>query len=161
MFSTIASTVIYPKLIEERLSKKGVIAFLWGVGITLLLFVVGYLLLKPLGKPVIGLLFGDKYKGVIELVPRYVLALIPLAVHLQITNYKGAIGSWVEGVWLWIVLGGYYFSLELSSSTLTSYLWAIFKFHLVMAPISFFLLYLRYRKSSDIRILPNNRSHAG
>lgn len=161
MFSTIASTVVYPKLIEERLSKKGVIAFLWGIGITLLLFVVGYLLLNPLGKPVIGLLFGDKYKGVIELAPRYVLALIPLAVHLQITNYKGAIGSWVEGVWLWIVLGGYYLSLELSSSTLTSYLWAIFKFHLVTAPISFFLLYLRYRKSSDIRILPNNRSHAG
>ncbi len=149
MFSTVASAVVYPKLVEERLSNKGVIAFLWGVGIALLLFVTGYGFLKLFGEPVVGLLFGDKYRGVVGLVPAYVLALIPLAVHLQVTNYKGAIGGWIEGMWLWIVLGGYYLSLELFSSTLHSYLWAIFIFHLVTAPLSFFILYLRHNKGKN------------
>ncbi len=152
MFSTVASTVVYPKLVEERLNKKGLVAFLWGIGITLALFATGYILLIPFGKPVVGLLFGDKYKGVIELVPVYALALIPLALHLQVTNYKGAIGSWIEGGWLWVVLAGYYLSLELSSSTLNSYIGAIFKFHLITTPLSFFILYLRFRKLQRVTL---------
>lgn len=145
MFSTVASAVVYPKLVEERLSRKGIIAFLWGVGITLILFASGYIFLNLIGKPVVLLLFGDKYTGVTGLVPLYALALIPLALHLQITNYKGAIGGWIEGIWLWIVLGGYFISLETFSSSFNSYLWAIFIFHLATAPLSGVILYLRHK----------------
>lgn len=145
MFSTVASTVVYPKLVEERLNRKGIIAFLWGIGITLILFASGYMFLNLLGKPVVLLLFGDKYTGVTGLVPLYALALIPLALHLQITNYKGAIGGWIEGGWLWLVLGGYYLYLEVFSSSFHSYLWAIFIFHLATAPLSGVILYLRHK----------------
>lgn len=149
MFSIIASTVVYPKLVEERLSRKGITAFLWGVGITLILFASGYIFLNLLGKPVVGLLFGDKYTGVAELVPLYVLALIPLALHLQVTNYKGAIGGWAEGIWLWLVLGGYYVSLEMFSSSVHSYLYAIFLFHAVTAPLSAVILYIRHKGKTN------------
>ena len=157
MFSTVASAVIYPKLVEERLSRKGITAFLWGVGITLLLFASGYVFLNLLGKPVVLLLFGDKYTGVTGLVPLYALALIPLALHLQITNYKGAIGGWIEGGWLWFVLGGYYLYLEKFSSSIYSYLWAIFIFHLATAPLSGLILYLRHRGkvNEDLDIKPS------
>jgi len=143
-FSMIASAVVYPKLIEERLNKKGLLAFLWGLGITVILFLSGYAFLKLFGKPVVGLLFGDKYHGVIELVPVYACSIIPLAVHLQIANFKGAIGGWVEGAWLWLLLAGYYLSLTLFSSAVHSYLQAIFIFHLIAAPLSFILLYFRH-----------------
>ena len=145
-FSMIASAVVYPKLIEERLSRKGVFAFLWGIGITIILFLSGYAFLKLFGKPVVGLLFGDKYHGVIELVPVYASSIIPLAIHLQIANFKGAIGGWVEGAWLWLLLAGYYLSLTLFSSSVHSYLQAIFVFHMITAPLSFIILYLRHRQ---------------
>lgn len=149
MFSTVASAVVYPKLVEEKLSKKGIIAFLWGISITLILFASGYIFLNLIGKPVVLLLFGDKYTGVTGLVPLYALALIPLALHLQITNYKGAIGGWIEGGWLWFVLGGYYLYLEKFSSSFNSYLWAIFIFHLTTAPLSGIILYLRHKKRTS------------
>ena len=157
MFSTVASAVVYPKLVEERLSRKGITAFLWGVGITLILFASGYIFLNFLGKPVVLLLFGDKYTGVTGLVPLYALALIPLALHLQITNYKGAIGGWIEGGWLWFILCGYYLYLEKFSSSLYSYLWAIFFFHLATAPLSGLILYLRHRGkvNEDLDIKPS------
>ena len=157
MFSTVASAVVYPKLVEERLSRKGITAFLWGVGITLILFASGYIFLNLLGKPVVLLLFGDKYTGVTGLVPLYALALIPLALHLQITNYKGAIGGWIEGGWLWFILCGYYLYLEKFSSSLYSYLWAIFFFHLATAPLSGLILYLRHRGkvNEDLDIKPS------
>jgi O-antigen/teichoic acid export membrane protein len=147
LFSTVASSVVYPKLVEERFSKKGVKAFFWGVGITLFLFAGGFAGLKLFGKPVVGLLFGPKYAGVVALAPLYVLVLIPLALHLQVTNYKGAIGGWTEGIWLWIILGGYCLSLVSFSSTLHSYLEAIFFFHLAATPISFIVLYLRHKSA--------------
>jgi O-antigen/teichoic acid export membrane protein len=146
MFSIVASTVIYPKLVQEKMSKRGISAFLWGIGITLLLFIPGGIFLKLFGKPVVGLLFGDKYTGVVGLVHLYAFALIPLAIHLQVTNYKGAIGGWIEGIWLWLVLGGYYLSLELFSHSINSYLHAIFLFHAIAAPLSFIILYFRHRK---------------
>jgi O-antigen/teichoic acid export membrane protein len=146
MFSTVASAVVYPKLVEERFGRKGVISFLWGVGLTLCLFASGYVFLKVFGKPFVGLLFGDKYAGVTSLVPLYTLSLIPLALHLQVTNYKGAIGGWAEGIWLWLLLGGYYVSLELFSHSINSYLHAIFLFHAIAAPLSFIILYFRHRK---------------
>jgi O-antigen/teichoic acid export membrane protein len=145
MFSTVASTVVYPKLVEERFSKKGVSAFLWGISISLLVFASAGIFLKLFGKPLIGILFGDKFTGVIELVPFYALSLIPLALHLQVTNYKGAIGGWIEGTWLWAVLGGYYLTLEMFSSSLTSYLYAIFLFHIITAPASALILYFRHK----------------
>jgi len=153
MFSTVASTVVYPKLVEEKLSKKGITSFLWGVAITILLFASGYVFLILFGKPVVGLLFGDKYTGVIGLVPLYTLSLIPLALYLQVTNYKGAVGGWIEGVWLWIVLGGYYLSLEIFSHTMHSYLQAIFFYHLIITPLSFIILYLRHKDKKGQRIL--------
>lgn len=149
MLSTVASTVVYPKLVEEKLNKKGIIAFLWGVGITILLFVCGYFFLVILGKHVIELLFGDKYLGTVDLVSSYVLALVPLAIHLQVTNYKGAIGGWIEGAWLWLLLGGYYVSLEIFSSSVHSYLWAIFFFHAIMTPLSALILYFRHKEKAN------------
>ncbi|MFA6054910.1 MAG: oligosaccharide flippase family protein [Thermodesulfovibrionales bacterium] len=145
MFSIVASTVIYPKLVEEKLSKKGISAFLTGVLITIFLFTSGYVFFKFFEKPVILLLFGNKYAGVIGLVPLYILALVPLALHLQVTNYKGAIGGWTEGIWLWIVLGGYYCALEIYSSSFTSYFYAIFLFHAITAPLSAVILYFRHK----------------
>jgi O-antigen/teichoic acid export membrane protein len=146
MFSIVASTVIYPRLVEEKLSKRGISAFLLGVGITLLIFIPGGIFLKLFGKPVVELLFGDKYAAVVGLVHLYAFSLIPLAIHLQVTNYKGAIGGWLEGIWLWLVLGGYYISLEMFSSSVHSYLYAIFLFHAAAAPLSAFILYLNHRK---------------
>ncbi len=146
LFSTVASSVVYPKLVEERFSRKGITAFLWGVGVTLLLFVGGFFGLKLFGKPLVGLLFGGKFAGVSNLVPLYVVVLIPLAIHMQVTNFKGAIGGWAEGIWLWVVLAGYGTALQFSSSSLHSYLAAIFIFHAVAAPLSFFVLYLRHRE---------------
>jgi O-antigen/teichoic acid export membrane protein len=146
MFSILAATIVYPKLVEERLSRKGLYIFLWGVGITLILFVSGYIFFSFFGKPVVNLLFGAKFQGVTELVPLYIFAIFPLAMHIQITNYKGAVGGWFEGTWLWIVLGGYFVFLELFSVNLDSYLSVLFGFHLVSAPLSFIILYLRHRK---------------
>jgi len=145
LFSTIASTVVYPKLIEEKLSKKGLTAFLWGIIVTMLLFLAGYALLKFFDRPVIDLLFGDKYTGVLEMAPLYIIAILPLALHLQVTNYKGAIGGWTEGVWLWFVLIGYYVILELFSFNFSGYLKAIFIYHAVLTPMSFLMLYMRHR----------------
>jgi O-antigen/teichoic acid export membrane protein len=145
MFSIVASTVIYPKLVEEKLSKKGLSAFLFGVFITIFLFISGYVFLKLFEKQFILLLFGNRYSGVIGLVPLYILTLVPLALHLQVTNYKGAIGGWIEGIWLWIVLGGYYCALELYSSSFTSYFYAIFLFHAAAAPLSAVILYFRHK----------------
>ena len=157
MFSIIAATIVYPRLVEEKLSKKGVTTFLWGVGITLLLFASGGIFLKLFGKQVVGLLFGDKYTGVIELVHVYVFTLIPLAIHLQVTNYKGAIGSWTEGIWLWLVLCGYYVSLEIFSSSIHSYLNTIFLFHTITTPLSAVILYFRHRGkvNEDLDIKPS------
>jgi O-antigen/teichoic acid export membrane protein len=146
MFSFLASAVVYPKLVEEKLSKKGISAFLWGIGITIILFVSGYVFFTLFGKPVVDLLFGAKFQGVAELVPLYIFAIAPLAVHIQITNYKGAVGGWFEGAWLWIVLGGYYISLEMFSATFDFYLRAIFLFHLLTLPVSFLILLLRNKK---------------
>jgi O-antigen/teichoic acid export membrane protein len=150
MFSIVASTVIYPRLVEEKLSKRGISAFLLGVGITLLIFIPGGIFLKLFGKPVVELLFGDKYAAVVGLVHLYAFSLIPLAIHLQVTNYKGAIGGWLEGIWLWLVLGGYYISLEMFSSSVHSYLYAIFLFHAAAAPLSAFILYLNHRKRQAV-----------
>jgi O-antigen/teichoic acid export membrane protein len=149
MFSIIASTVIYPRLVEEKLSKRGISAFLLGVGITLLIFIPGGIFLKIFGQPVVALLFGDKYTAVVGLVHLYAIALIPLAIHLQVTNYKGAIGGWVEGIWLWLVLGGYYVSLEMFSSSIHSYLYAIFLFHAIAAPLSAVILYFRQKQKAN------------
>jgi O-antigen/teichoic acid export membrane protein len=146
MFSILASTIVYPKLVEERLSRKGISTFLWGVGITLILFVSGYIFFTLFGKPVVDLLFGAKFQGVTELVPFYIFAIFPLAMHIQITNYKGAVGGWFEGAWLWVVLGGYYISLEMFSATFDIYLRAVFLFHLVALPVSFLILLLRNKK---------------
>jgi O-antigen/teichoic acid export membrane protein len=145
LFSTLASAVVYPKLVEEKLNRKGMSAFLWGIGITIFLFVSGYLFLLVFGKPLVGLLFGDKFSGVIGLVPLYTLAVIPLAIHLQIASFKSAIGGWTEGIWLWFLLAGYYLTLEMFSSTFHSYMQAIFIFHLLAAPVSFIVLYLKNR----------------
>lgn len=142
MFSALAAAAIYPRLIEQRLNKGGFITFLWGLGITVFLFAAGYVLLKFFGRPFINLLFGDKYGGVVELVPRYILAIVPLAFHIQVTNYKSAVGGWVEGFWLWLILGAYLLSLEYSSAGLDLYLQTIFIFHLVTAPLSFVVLYI-------------------
>jgi O-antigen/teichoic acid export membrane protein len=145
LFSTLASAVVYPKLVEEKLNRKGMSAFLWGIGITIVLFVSGYLFLLVFGKPLVGLLFGDKFSGVIGLVPLYTLAVLPLAIHLQIASFKSAVGGWTEGIWLWFVLAGYYLTLEMFSSTFHSYMQSIFIFHLLAAPASFILLYLKNR----------------
>ncbi len=153
IFTTVASAVVYPRLVEERLSKRGLLAFFWGIAITLIFFILGYAALKLIGKPIVSLLFGDKYVGVAELVPIYTIALIPLAVHLQIANYKGAIGGWAEGLWLWIILVGYYVSLEIFSSSIPSYLRVIFIFHLIFAPLSFFILYIRNKKANTASVI--------
>jgi O-antigen/teichoic acid export membrane protein len=154
MFSTVASAVVYPKLVEERFSRKGLFTFLWGVGITLCLFASGYLFLKLFGEPFVGILFGDKYADVAGLAPLYSLSVIPLALHLQVTNYKGAIGGWAEGIWLWVVMGGYFVSLELFSQSINSYLYAIFLFHIITAPLSFIFLYFRHKNGKNLMKMP-------
>jgi O-antigen/teichoic acid export membrane protein len=152
-FSSIAGGVIFPRLVEQKFSKKGIFTFLWGIGITVLLFITGYVVLKLLGKPILNLLFGDKYSGVETLVLSYVIALVPLAIHLQITNYKGAIGSWIEGIWLWVVLGAYFTVLEMSSANIDSYLNTIFIFNTVSAPLSFIILFIRHRNTMKNTLL--------
>lgn len=156
IFSGLASSVVYPKLIKERLSEKGIRVFLWGVGITIISFGFGYLFIRFFGSDVIGLLFGDKYSAVVDLTPFYIVALIPLACHLQVISYKGAVGGWIEGNWLWFVLAAYYLALELCSSTLDNYLKTIFLFHLAFAPASLLVLYLRERRYPPKRTIPKS-----
>ncbi|MBZ0156866.1 MAG: oligosaccharide flippase family protein [Alphaproteobacteria bacterium] len=145
LFSVALSSVLYPRLVEGGRDKRGLRTFLLGVKGVLLLFCAGFLFLLVAGEPFIALLFGPQYRNVAAFAPWYLLSLTPLALHLQIANYKSAIGGRKEGLWLWGILAGYFICLEAFSSTLSVYLYAIFLFHSLAAPLSFLFLYRRHR----------------
>ncbi len=149
ILSTVASSVIFPRLVMEKASKHGIKIFLFSTAITISIFITGFVFLTVAGEPFILFLFGSQYIEAAELTPVYVFSLIPLAIHIQLMSYISAIGKIREGLWLWLLLGIYLLVLEYYSVTVNLYLLIIGIFHtlgLLLTSIIFFRRFFHNEK---------------
>lgn len=145
MFSAIFSTIIYPKLVRSKLSREGLTDFFFGVLFVILTFMLGFFTLKLIKREIVLFLFGPKFSYASEILPYYVIAILPLAIHCQLMNYMTAIGGFREGVWLWAELLIYYICLEIFSGTWESYITVVFVSHLFFSIFGFVVFYLRHK----------------
>ncbi|MFN3535063.1 MAG: hypothetical protein ACK4WB_06715, partial [Desulfatiglandales bacterium] len=150
-FGGVFSTLIYPKLVRAQLSKDGIKDFLYGVGFVSLVFGIGFFLAKIFRNEILFYLFGREFLSGAEILPYYVIAILPLAIHCQLMNYMIAVGGIKEGLWLWITLLAYYFLLELFSSSWKTYLSSLFIAHILFTLMGFMILfYGKFRRSECI-----------
>ncbi len=131
ILSTVASSVIFPRLVQERISKHGIKIFLYSTAITVFIFIMGFVFLTIEGEPFILFLFGSQYIEAAKLAHVYVISLMPLAIHIQLMSYVTAIGNIKEGLWLWFLLVLYTMSLEFFSVSINGYVFVIASFHTI------------------------------
>ena len=141
ILSSIFATVLFPKLVKEKVNTEALRAFVYGLVFTVLIFLLAFICFKFIDNLTVLIVFGKEFLPASPLLSLYIIALLPLAIHLQIINYKIAIGGWTEGIWLWIVSGVYYIVLSYFSSSITSYILSIMIYHIVSSVGSFILLY--------------------
>jgi len=141
MFSTLFAGIIYPKLIKAGFSSEGLRNLLFGLIFTIFIFANAFWVCFLFGKHIVVIFFGSQFLQAHDLLYKYAIAILPLAMHLQITNYAVAIGGLREAIWLWISLLVYYAIIELSKKTFNNYLSAIFATHLILMPITFAIIY--------------------
>lgn len=147
MFSAIFSTILYPKLVRSKLSKEGLMNFFYGVLFVIMVFILGFFAIYLIKTELVLILFGPKFYFSSTILPYYVIAILPLAVHCQLMNYMTAIGDFKDGIWLWIELLIYYISLEIFSKTWQSYIAVVFLSHLFFLIFGFFMFYFRYKQN--------------
>lgn len=147
MFSAIFSTILYPKLVRSKLSKEGLMNFFYGVLFVIMVFILGFFAIYLIKTELVLILFGPKFYFSSTILPYYVIAILPLAVHCQLMNYMTAIGDFKDGIWLWIELLIYYISLEIFSKTWQSYIAVVFLSHLFFLIFGFFMFYFRHKQN--------------
>lgn len=147
MFSAIFSTILYPKLVRSKLSKEGLMNFFYGVLFVIMVFILGFFAIYLIKTELVLILFGPKFYFSSTILPYYVMAILPLAVHCQLMNYMTAIGDFKDGIWLWIELLIYYISFEIFSKTWQSYIAVVFLSHLFFLIFGFFMFYFRHKQN--------------
>jgi len=145
MFSTLFAGVIYPKLIKSGYSYEGLRNIWLGLIFTITIFGNAFWICLLFGKYIVVIFFGNQFFQAHELLYKYIVAILPLALHLQITNYATAIGGIKEAIWLWISLLIYYVAIEFNNDSFNNYLSTIFIVHFLLMPLTFVMIYLNNR----------------
>jgi len=140
--------LIYPYLVKYRIQKQGWQFLTVGFFYTSVIFGATFLFFLCFGQSVIPFFFGNLYQDAAKLLPYYIIAIFPIALHCNIINFKLAIGGWWECLLLWIGVLIYFLILYFSPLNIKDYLFRIGVSHLALMISGITLLIIREKRCS-------------
>ena len=132
--------LLYPRLVEHRISKKGL--YYLGVGylFSAAVFGAAFIIFFFWGGMLIPFFFGEVYRKSADYLPAYLLAVFPLCLNYGVVNLKAAFGGWSECIFLWAALALYSILLLTSPPVFYDYFLRMGIFQLIAAAAGFWFL---------------------
>jgi|GEM_PF-6106982 len=129
IYSLALSPLVFPYIVESKRRHDCLRLLALGCGFSCGLLVAAFIVFRVWGHSLIPMAFGSAYRGAAEILPLYILALIPLALHCNVINLQLARGRLASVSILWIGLLVYYLVLRFAAGSGTDYLICIAAVH--------------------------------
>jgi O-antigen/teichoic acid export membrane protein len=159
IYSLALSPLVFPYIVESKRRYDCLRLLALGSGFSCGLLVAAFIVFQTWGHSLIPMAFGSAYSGAAEILPLYILALIPLALHCNVINLQLAIGRLASVPILWIGLLVYFLVLRFAAGSGTDCLICIAAVHTVLSLVGLLdvFAFRRLQNPAPSIILPKVR----
>jgi O-antigen/teichoic acid export membrane protein len=144
LYSLALSPLLFPYLSRAERGRDSLGIVGYGSLLSLGCLTVAFIVVLYFGAGIIHLTFGSQYAAAAAMLPGYVLAMAPLAIHCNVINLHLARGGVASIVMLWMGLVVYGFALRFGSSTVTGYIAWIAAIHVALSAVALVVGYRLY-----------------
>jgi hypothetical protein len=116
------SPLIFPYIVKSERQRESLKLLGFGCSLSVALLLAAYLVFHSSGAVIIRTAFGLPYQQAGWILPSYLLALIPMAIHCNVVNALLARGKLSAIAMLWVGLVGYYLVLKYLPNSIGSYI---------------------------------------
>ncbi len=122
LYSLAMSPLIFPPAVRSQKRREWIELLILGCTLSAGLLIITAGVFFLFGPEIIAATFGEFYRGAGPLMPLYLMALVPLAIHCNVINLQMAKGGKLSLTILWLGLIGYFVALTRIPETLTGYI---------------------------------------